>query len=98
MLPVPTPEGRAYGAVARLWRVCQDLSRIGWAIKQQSNIKQVWLGNQDWLGNTIHCPSQIKALQYTWKVSVLIFEGITETGAEKFVVHIHVNLARKEGH
>jgi len=32
---------------------------------------------------------------------VFIFEGITETGAEKFVVpisHIHVNLARKELH
>ena len=27
---------------------------------------------------------------------VLMFKGITETGAEKFVVHIHVNLARKE--
>ena len=30
---------------------------------------------------------------------VFIFEGITETGAEKFAVHIrhiHVNLARKE--
>ena len=26
----------------------------------------------------------------------LMFEGITETGAEKFVVHIHVNLARKQ--
>jgi len=32
---------------------------------------------------------------------VVIFEGITETGAEKFVVHIRqiqVNLARKEFH
>jgi len=32
---------------------------------------------------------------------VFIFEGITETGAEKFVVHIrhiHVNFARKELH
>ena len=32
---------------------------------------------------------------------VFIFEGITETGAEKFVAHIrhiHVNLARKELH
>ena len=42
--------------------------------------------------------ARLRALRYTDLERVHIFESITETDAEKFVVHIHVNLARKECH
>jgi len=69
-------------------------SRVTFDFAKQSNVAAVKKHLKEFLGL-----SEL-ALKFGMK-RVVIFEGITETGAEKFVVHvrhIHVNFARKELH
>ena len=69
-------------------------SRVTFDLAKQSSVAAVKKHLTEFLGL-----SEL-ALKFGMK-RVFIFEGITETGAEKFVVHIrhiHVNLARKELH
>ena len=67
-------------------------SRVTFDFSKQSSVAAVKKHLKEFLGL-----SELP-LKFGMK-RVFIFEGITETGAEKFVVHvrhIHVNLARKE--
>ena len=66
-------------------------SRVLFDLAKQSSVEAVKKHLTEFLGFSN------LALKFGMK-RVFIFEGITETGAEKFVVHTHVNLARKELH
>jgi len=69
-------------------------SRITFDLAKQSSVEAVKKHLMEFLGL-----SEL-ALKFGMK-RVFIFEGLTETCAKKFVVHmrhIHVNLARKELH
>jgi len=69
-------------------------SRVTFDLAKQSSVAAVKKHLTEFLGL-----SEL-ALKFGMK-RVFIFEGITETGAEKFVGHIrhiHLNLARKELH
>ena len=91
---MPKSNMAASGVVKVLVRFYRYRSRVTFDLAKQSSVAAGKKHQTEFLG------LQELALKFGMK-RVFIFEGITETGAEKFVVHIrhiHVNLARKELH